>query len=420
MDKYIINGGKTLSGEIKVAGAKNLGLKIIPAAILSQDKIKITNLPLINDINKEIELIEDLGAQTKLEGKDLEINPAKINKTELNPNFANKFRASIMFVGPILARFGEVKFPHPGGCVIGAGTRPIDIFLEAFQKMGAQLETGNNHYTLKAAKLKGINYFFHKISVTATESLLMTACLAQGKTVLQNCALEPEIKALADYLNKCGAKIKGAGTSTIEIEGVEKLNGSEIKIIPDRIETGTFAILAAATKSQFTITECNPEHISALLSLFDRIGIKYEQGDDFLKIFKSENLKSHDAITHEYPGFATDLQSPYTVLMTQTNGMSIIHETIYDRRLLWTDILAQMGANIIMADPHRIIVQGPTKLHGRQAVSTDLRAGIALVIAGLIAQGTTSLENIYQINRGYENIVERLQKLGADIRQVNE
>lgn len=419
MSKFIIKGPAKLSGEIKVRGAKNAALKIIPAAILSQDRIIIKNLPKIEDVSRSLELVQDLGGKviTTKNGCQIEIN--KLSKNSLDPSFANKLRASIMFVGPILARVGEVSFPHPGGCVIGAGTRPIDLFIEGFMAMGAEIKLSNGIYKLRAKRLQGCNYFFTTVSVTGTESLMMTAVLAKGKTVLKNCACEPEIKYLAEYLNKQGAKITGAGTPTITIEGVEKIGGGEFKVIPDRIETGTFAIMAAATGSEIMIKDCIPEHIEILLSIFKKANIRFKTGDDWIKIFKTKNILPYSIKTHEYPGFPTDLQSPYTVLATQAKGSSIVHETIYDRRLLYTDMLTQMGADIIMCDPHRVVVNGPTKLYGKKLTSPDLRAGIAMIIAGLIAEGTTEIDNIYQIDRGYEDIDSRLRTLGADIKRIN-
>ncbi len=418
MRKFIIKGPAELSGEISVKGSKNAALKILPASLLSNKKITIYNLPKIKDIKHSLALLKDLGAKIEFKDKVCQIQTPKIIKTELNQNIANKFRASIIFAGPILAMTGEVKFPHPGGCVIGAGARPIDLFLDGFTKFGAELEIKDNFYHLKAKKLKACDYFFTKISVTGTESLMMTAVLAQGTTTLRNCAIEPEISALADYLNKCGAKISGAGTSTIKIKGVKKISAGEFNIMPDRIETGTFAIMAVATNSQLRITNCQPNHIRVLLNIFNKIGVKYQLGDNWLKIEKNRPIKSYSIKTHEYPGFPTDLQSPYTVLMTQAIGQALIHETIYDRRLVYVDMLMQMGANITMCDPHRVLVNGPTKLFGRKLTSPDLRAGIAMLIAGLIAQGTTEIENIYQIERGYEEIDKRLKKIGANIKKI--
>ena len=420
MSKFIIEGQVKLSGEIEVKGAKNAALKIIPAALLSREKITIKNLPFIEDISRSLELLVDLGAEVARRKDVCEIQISEINKNEVISEFANKFRASIMFVGPLLARLGEVSFPHPGGCVIGAATRPIDLFLEGFATMGAEIKWDQGFYHLKAKELKGCDYFFTTVSVTGTEALMMTAVLAQGTTTLKNCALEPEIKALADYLNKQGAKIKGAGTPTIIIEGVKEIKAGEFTIMPDRIETGTFAILAAAAKAKITIKKCDPSHVEMLLNIFNKQGIKFEQGKDWLTILPTTNIKPYNIKTHEYPGFPTDLQPPYTVLMTQAQGISLIHETIFDGRLFYTDILNQMGADIIMCDPHRVVVNGPTQLYGRKVASPDLRAGISLLLAALASQGATNIENIYQINRGYENIVSRLQQIGADIKQIND
>lgn len=418
MSKFIIEGQAKLQGEIDVKGAKNAALKIIPASLLSEEKVTICNLPNIEDVDKALGLIKDLGGIINRHGNEVEIETKNINKPELNDEFAKKFRASIIFTGPILARFGEVKFPHPGGCVIGAGGRPIDLFIDGFKALGAEVEIKENYYHIKAKKLIGSTYFFPKVSVTATECLLMTATLAEGTSQFENCAMEPEIVALADYLNSQGAKIVGAGTPTIKITGVKKLNAGKFTIIPDRIETGSFAILAAVSKSALTITHCEPKHIQILLEIFHKIGVPFEQGSDFLKILPAKKILPYSIKTHEYPGFVTDLQSPYTLLMTQAEGSSLIHETIYDRRLLFVDLLTQMGADIIMCDPHRVVVNGPTRLFGRKLTSPDLRAGITLLIASLIAEGQTEIDNIYQIDRGYEMIDDRLRALGADIRRI--
>jgi len=418
MPKFLIKGGSPLSGEIAVGGAKNNAQIMLPVALLSTETIKITNLPMIDGVEKSLELLVDLGAEIKKGENEVEINPANINKTELDPKLADKFRTSVMFVGPLLSRFKKVSFPHPGGCVIGAGGRPIDLFLEGFEALGAKVEVKEKFYYISAEKLSGCEYFFSTVSVTGTQSMIITACLALGKTILKNCAMEPEIIALAEYLNSQGAKINGAGTPTIIIEGVEKIGGGTCHIIPDRIETGSFALMAAATKSEIKITNCNPEHVLNLLTIFKKIGVKYETGSDWILMKKSEKIRSYSLKTHEYPGFPTDLQSPYVVLMSQAEGTCLIQEAIYDRRLIWTDMLSQMGANIIMCDPHRVVVIGPNKLSGKKLISPDIRAGIALVIAALIADGQTEIDNIYQIDRGYEKLDERLRAIGADISRI--
>lgn len=431
--KFIINGGKPLSGEIKVAGSKNAALKIFPVALLTKETIRVSNAPEIEDVLRAQETLIALGGEVKKinlssarsggGGGVFDINFKGQKCLDLPQDLVNKFRASIMFVGPLLATRGEASFPHPGGCVIGAGSRPIDMFLDGFKKMGAKIgilrRDSGQVYNLTVKRLKGAEIFFPKITVTGTESLMMTACLAKGETILKNCAMEPEIIALADFLNSIGAKIEGAGAPTIKIKGVDKLKGGEYKIIPDRIDAGTFAILAAGSNSgEVLIKNCNPSHLEALWSLFDEIGVNYVLGKNSVKIMPVKKLFARDITTHEYPGFVTDLQSPYTVLMTQARGSSLIHETIYDRRLIFTDILTQMGANITMCDPHRAVITGPTKLYGRKLVSPDLRAGAALIIAALIANGKTEIDNIYQIDRGYEKLDERLRLLGADIKRV--
>jgi UDP-N-acetylglucosamine 1-carboxyvinyltransferase len=418
MEKYIINGGKKLSGEIKVAGAKNLALKVFPATILSQETCTLNNVPEIEDLQRMIETMEDLGAKIeKIADGKYKVSTKDINKTELKPDLVRKLRASIMLAGPMLARFGEITLAHPGGCIIGQ--RPIDLFMEGFQKLGAKMTDNGSSYTLKADKLIGAEIILPKISVTVTENLMMAATLAQGTTIIKNAAMEPEIPALAEYLNKHGAKIKGAGNSILIIEGVKEITAGEFDIMPDRLETGTFIMLGLMTQSELKITHCNPQHIETLLYYLNKAGANIKVGKDYI-ITKPSKLKGTSITTHEYPGFPTDLQAPYTALMTQAEGMSLIHEPIFEARLFYTDILNQMGANIIMCDPHRVVVNGPTQIHGRLVVSPDLRAGMTLVLAALTAQGTSSIENIYQINRGYENIVERLQNIGADIKQINE
>jgi UDP-N-acetylglucosamine 1-carboxyvinyltransferase len=418
MAKFIITGGKKLSGEIAVSGAKNNAQIMLPVALLSSETITLHNVPRIDGVEKSLELLTDLGAKITAAAGVITINTAAITKTELDEKIADKFRTSVMFVGPLLARCGEVKFPHPGGCVIGAAGRPIDLFLEGLAALGAQIKEEDKYYHLSAKKLHGADYFFTTATVTGTQSLIMTACLAEGQTILRNCAMEPEVTALADYLNQQGAKISGAGTPIITITGVKTLQAGDCRIIPDRLEAGSFALMAAATNSEIKITNCNPEHILNLLTIFNKIGVNYVQGPDWLEIKSSPQIRAYDIKTHEYPGFPTDLQSPYVVLMTQATGTCLIQETIYDRRLVWTDMLSQMGANIVMCDPHRVVVSGPTKLYGKKLISPDIRAGIALVIAALVAEGVTEIDNIYQIDRGYEKLDERLRRLGADLQRV--
>jgi len=420
VEKFVINGGKKLSGSIEVNGAKNSALKILAALILSNEKCTINNFPFIEDTLDAIEILKDLGAKCEInkEKRTVIVDPSAINKTQLDSLLVRRLRSSILFAGPMLVKFGQVQMNHPGGCVIGR--RPIDMFLEGFEKFGAKVEVNDEGFKLevKGAKLKGVNIFFSQVTVTGTEAMMMTAVLAKGKTILQNCAMEPEIPALAEYLNKCGAKIRGAGTAVIEIEGVEKISGSDFFVIPDRIEAGTFVIMGLLTNSELKISNCMPEHLGAFLPILEKAGAKLEIGNNYI-ITKPSKLKAISIATHEYPGFATDLQSPYTLLMTQVDGQCIVHESIFEGRLFFADQLVTMGANIIMCDPHRIVISGPTPLMGKKLVSPDLRAGITMVLAGMIAKGSTTIENIFQIDRGYERIEERLKKLGADIERVN-
>jgi UDP-N-acetylglucosamine 1-carboxyvinyltransferase len=323
-----------------------------------------------------------------------------------------------MLAGPVLHRMGTIDFPHPGGCVIGQ--RPIDFFLEGFKKFGVTIDERFDGYTLSAKKLQAATIVFPRVSVTGTEAMMTFAAKVPGVTRLLNCAMEPEVVALAEWLNACGAKIVGAGTPTITIEGVESLHASAYTAIPDRIEAGTFALLGAATQSPIKVTGIDPNHLEVLWELLTKAGVAFTIGDDFIQINPPFKLKAlpKDLVTHEYPGLATDLQAPFTVLMTQAEGNSLIFETIYEARLFYIDKLTTMGANILMCDPHRVLVTGPTKLFGSKITSPDIRAGMALVIAALIAEGETIIQNIYQIDRGYEHIEERLRLLGADIKRT--
>ncbi|MDO8574681.1 MAG: UDP-N-acetylglucosamine 1-carboxyvinyltransferase [bacterium] len=411
-EHFVINGGKKLEGEITVGIAKNAALKILAASILTNKPIKLPKMPKIEDIDRMKELLIDLGV--KFSGNF--INSSGIKKTDLNYKIADRFRASIVLTGPILARYGKVSFPHPGGCTLGK--RPIDFFVDGFNALGAKVKKSGDIFTVTSKKLIGNKFVFPTVSVTGTENLMMAAVLARGKTILKNAACEPEIENLATFLNSLGAKISGAGTPSIEINGVKELNGGVWSGFPDRIESGTFIILAVASKSNIKIKNCHPEHLEVLLTLLEKAGANLEIGADYVIVNPVRNLRAIDVKTREYPGLATDLQAPLTVLLTQANGISLVHETIYDGRLFYTDILNQMGANIIMADPHRVIVQGPSKLRGKKINSPDIRAGMALIIAALLAEGQSIVDNIYQIDRGYEKIDERLRALGADIKRI--
>src|SRR3989344_1724507 len=358
MDKFVINGGNKLKGKIEVRGAKNAALKIFAASVLTSGTVRIKNVPEVEDIVRISELLKNLGVEV-LHPKhgEYRITAAKIKTSAINPKIAKKLRASIVLTASLLARAGNVKFPHPGGCVIGE--RPIDIFLDGYKTLGAKINYRNGLYEIKG-KLIGAKFTFNNVSVTGAEAMIMAASLAKGKTILKNCACEPEIESLANFLNSCGAKIQGAGTPFVAIEGVKSLIGGEYQTIPDRIEAGTFAILAAATKSNILIKNCEPEHLDSLWNVLRKAGVRLNIGKNRVEVIPS-GLKTVNVKTHEYPGFPTDLQSPVCVLLTQAEGQGLVHETIYEGRLLWTEELKRMGANVLMHDPHRISIQGPTK-----------------------------------------------------------
>ena len=419
-DKFIITGKQSLSGDISVGGAKNAALKALAASLILDEPSMVSNVPQIEDISRLVEIIEDLGVDIEHDGNVYKINNPKIKKTSIAPHLHQKTRSSMLLSVPILLQHKEVTFAYPGGCVIG--NRPIDFFLSGFKEFGVEIENHDQGYTLHGKNLKPGRVMFTRISVTGTEAMMMLACKIPGRSEILNAAMEPEVVALANYLNNCGAKISGIGSTTLVIDGVDHLNGGNYETIPDRIEAGSFAILGAATNSEISVNNIIPDHLEVLWQFFKQAGVNFQLGSNSVKILPSEvGLKAipKDIITHEYPGFPTDLQAPMTVLMTQAKGQSLIFETIYEGRLFYIDKLNSMGANIFMADPHRVMVTGPTPLMGKKIASPDIRAGMAMIIAGLIASGETEIDNIYQIDRGYERIEERLKKLGAKIERVN-
>jgi len=383
----------------------------------------LKRVPQIEDIKQISDILRHLGAKVKeRQGKHRIAIPVNI-KTDLSDDLAKKIRASIVLTGPILARFGRVSFPHPGGCVIGE--RPIDLFLDGYKKMGAVLRQTSGSYilTVPLGKLKGATIFFRKPSVTATETLMMAAILANGKTIIKNAAREPEIEHLAAFLNTCGARIKGVGTETIEILGTPLLENrdSAYTVLPDRIETGSFLILGALLGEELEIRNCNPIHVETLIETLRAVGVSIEVYKDRLIVRGNPHPKkftSMDIETREYPGFPTDLQAPTVVFLTQTNGASLVFETVFGGRLSYVGDLVRMGARIDVCDTHRIIVRGPVKLYGRELESPDLRAGLAFVIAAIVAKGTSVIHNVYNIDRGYERIEERLQKIGVNIQRI--
>lgn len=417
MEKFIINGGKKLNGAIEVRGAKNDSLVILATSLLTSRPVHVSRVPEIQDVGRISELLTKLGAEVKHSGYGkYQVTARNITSTAIDPEIAKRLRASIVLTAPLLARMGRVDFPHPGGCVIGE--RPIDVFLDGYKALGAEVRYKKEIYTATARKLRGAKFVFGNTSVTGTEALMMAASLAGGTTILKNCACEPEVVSLADFLHICGANISGAGTPQIVIKGVKELNGGNHVTIPDRIEAGSFAILAAATGSNIRIENCNPDDLDSLWSLFGKAGINFKINRKSVEIYPGGRINSVSIKTREYPGFPTDLQAPLSVLLTQSDGQALVHETIYEGRLTWTEELKRMGATILNLDPHRIEIKGPTKLRGRDIESPDIRAGMAYIIAALCAEGESTLNNIYQIDRGYEKIEDRLQKIGADIQRI--
>lgn len=427
-----LGGKKTLSGTIKINGAKNAILQAFAATALFKDSSTLSNVPNIEDTSRMCELLTELGyIINKKDERTYTLEIPENIITELPYELSRRLRASIVLTGPLLAREGEVTFPHPGGCVIG--NRPIDIFLDGFLAMGATLEESEKSYTLRApkgkdgkARLKGAEIFMRVQSVTATQTFMMAAVLAEGTTVLKNAALEPETESLATYLNKCGANIKGVGTSTITIEGGELLSGKGkvYKAPSDRIETGSFLVLGALAADNLVLEDCMPEHLEAVIEMLRRAGVNLEVGETTIKIsnngkVKNKSFKSFDIKTHEYPGFPTDLQAPAVVFLTQSSGEALVFETIFEGRLNYTEGLIRMGADIKLWDTHRVTVKGPSPLKGRELEGPDIRAGLAYVIAGIIAKGESVIHNAYYIDRGYENIEGRLRDIGVEIERIS-
>lgn len=419
-----LSGERTLFGRLRVNGAKNAALPALASAILFEDELRFGNVPDINDVAKARELLTGIGFNIEENGREIKITPpSQPKRKELDGEIAKCLRASIIFTGPILARYGEVAFPHPGGCVIGP--RPIDIFLDSYQKMGAQAVLIDSSYRLSAPNgLQGANIFLKAQSVTATETIMMAAILSNGQTIIENAAIEPEITDLAEFLLSCGAKIKGIGTHTLIIDGGELLRakGKQYSVIPDRIEAGSFLILAALAGKELEICDCRPNHIRSLITELRDSGLDVTENETSIIVRNdhtgSSNLKPFNIKTHEYPGFPTDLQAPTAVYLTQTNGDSYIFETVFENRLNYAEDLRQMGADIKVFNQHQALIHGPTSLKARSLKSPDLRAGLAFVIAAVIAKGTSLVHNVYHIDRGYERIEERLSKLGLVIKRI--
>lgn len=407
-----IEGNRELSGEITISGAKNSAVALIPAALLSDGLVKIDNIPNISDIDALNEILEYLGANVKRNGSIMEIDSTNITNKEIPEIISKKLRASYYFMAALLGKYKKVEMYFPGGCAIGA--RPIDQTLKAFKALGAKVVEDNNKYTITAEELIGNDIYLDMPSVGATINTMLVAVKANGETIINNAAKEPEIVSIATFLNNMGAKIKGAGTSIIKIKGVENLSGCFTEVIPDRIEAGTYLIAGALMGNNLIIKNIIPSHVESLTNKMKEMGVKLKINNDNIIVSKGENLKAIDVKTMGYPGFPTDLQQPLTVLLTQATGISTLKETIYENRFGNVKYLNEMGSTIKI-DGQKLYIEGPTELIAKEVEATDLRAGACMVLAGLKAEGVTTINSIEHVLRGYENIIEKLSNVGAKI-----
>ena len=424
MDRFRITGGRPLSGRVTVSGAKNSALPCLAAAILTPETVTLHNVPYVRDCMTQRRLLEDLGATVLVPDlRTHKITAANIEVFEAPYDLVKTMRASVLALGPLVARFGKAKVSLPGGCAIG--TRPIDLHLEALKLLGAQVSLESGNIVARAPKggrLVGSDISFPKVTVTGTENLLMAATLARGVTTLRNAAREPEVEDLADLLNRMGARVRGAGTETITIEGVEALGAAEHTIIPDRIETGTFLVAAAITDGELEVKDCCPEHLAAVVKRLREAGVQIEEvNPTTLHARRSpKGLKGRDVTTEPYPDFPTDMQAQYMALMTQAEGPARIVETIFENRFMHASEMQRMGASIRVESNSTAVVEGPSELSGARVQASDLRASASLVLAGLAAKGETIIERVYHIDRGYEKIEAKLRAVGADIERLRE
>src|SRR6266702_4361576 len=413
MDKFRIKGGKALRGTVAISGAKNSALPAMAAALLTAEKVTLHNIPKVRDLITMSKLLAFMDAKvsiTEMPASNYVIEAPKLNHAEAPYELVKTMRASVLTLGPLMARAGVARVSLPGGCAIGA--RPVDLHLKALEQMGAEIGTSHGYIEARAPKgrLKGAHIVFEKITVTGTENILMAAVLADGETVLENAAREPEVTDLVEMLRKMGAEISGDGTATLRIRGVEKLHGTEHTVIPDRIEAGTFLLAGAITGGELTISHCAPEHLGAVIAKLEQAGVPIEiVNKRTMRVRGAKKLMGVDVTTEEYPGFAT---------ATQAEGTSVIKETIFENRFLHASEMMRMGANISI-EGHTATVRGPAALSGTVVQASDLRASAGLVLAGLVASGETLIERVYHIDRGYEGIVEKLQGVGADIERVH-
>ena len=420
MDKYVIRGGNPLLGTVRVSGAKNSALPCMAAAILTQGEVILENIPQVRDIETERKLLVSMGAEVELGYGRAQHRTKICCKTLSDPEakyeIVKTMRASSLVLGPLVARAGMARVAMPGGCAIGG--RPIDLHIKGLEKMGAVITQEHGYLEARADRLRGAHLVFDKITVTGTEDLLMAACLAEGETLMENCAREPEVTDLAALLTAMGAKIEGVGTSTIRVQGVTSLHGARYRINPDRIEAGTFLIAGAITGGDLIVANCNPKHLGAVIAKLEETGVRVDQlGPDSVRVRSEGHLHAADISTEEYPGFPTDMQAQYMALATQADGVSQVKENIFENRFMHVQELVRMGANI-KVDGSTATVRGATKLSSAAVMCSDLRASASLVLAALVADGESILDRVYHMDRGYERIEEKLRGVGAQIRRL--
>jgi UDP-N-acetylglucosamine 1-carboxyvinyltransferase len=417
----VIRGGNPLLGTIRVSGAKNAALPAMAAALLTEEAVVLENIPQVRDIETTRKLLAAMGADVELGYGRAQhrttISCRNLASPEASYELVKTMRASTLVLGPLVARCGRARVSLPGGCAIGA--RPIDLHIKGLERLGAQITQEHGYVEASAKRLRGAEIVFDKITVTGTEDLLMAAALAEGETIMQNCAREPEVADLADLLNKMGARIEGASTPTIRIQGVERLHGARHRIIPDRIEAGTFIVAGALTGGDLNVVGCDPNHLTAVLQKLEETGVKIAHNQDTIRVVGHGDLKAADMVTEEYPGFPTDMQAQYMALATQAQGTSVITENIFENRFMHAQELVRMGANLKI-EGRRAIVRGRTELSAAAVLASDLRASASLVIAALVADGETIIDRVYHIDRGYEHIEEKLRGVGAQIRRIGE
>ncbi len=421
MDKLVIRGGEPLLGTVHISGAKNAALPCMAAALLTDEPVILENIPQVRDIQTTRNLLAAMGAEVELgygrAHHRTTIHCENLTTPEASYELVKTMRSSTLVLGPLVARCGRARVSLPGGCAIGS--RPIDMHIKGLEQLGAKIVQDHGYVEASANRLRGAEIVFDKITVTGTEDLLMAATLAEGETILQNCAREPEVADLADLLNKMGAKIEGAGTPTIRVKGVSRLKGTKHRIIPDRIEAGTFLIAGAMTGGDLNIAGCDPTHLGAVLSKLKEVGVKTKSNGESVRVMGDNPFTASDISTEEFPGFPTDMQAQFMALATQAEGASLITENIFENRFMHAQELVRMGANIKI-EGRRAVVRGKTPLSAAAVLASDLRASASLVLAALVADGETIIDRVYHIDRGYEHIEEKLRAVGAQIKRIGE